>query len=152
NVHRAPFADVRVRRAFALAIDRERFVATQPGSGIRVAHSIIPPGVDGYVFSGETSARYDPVEARRLLAEAGYPEGRGFPPVELSLNTNVRHQEFAQIVQQMWRHELGVVVKIVNKEGKIFYDERLRGEFQLCRSAWVGDYIDASAFLTNYLS
>ena len=70
----------------------------------------------------------------------------------VSINTNVRHQEFAQIVQQMWRRELGVRVNIVNKEGKVFYDERLRGEFQICRTGWVGDYIDASAFLTNYMS
>ncbi|MSU51622.1 MAG: peptide ABC transporter substrate-binding protein [Opitutus sp.] len=152
NTRRPPFTDARVRRAFSLAIDRERFIASQPGSGIRAATSLIPPGVDGYTYSGEPVVRCDPAEARRLLAEAGYPDGRGFPAVDISINTNARHQEFAQIVQQMWRQELGVRVNIVNKEGKVFYDERLRGEFQICRSGWVGDYIDASAFLTNYLS
>jgi oligopeptide transport system substrate-binding protein len=152
NTRRPPFDDARVRRAFALALDRERLVASQPGSGTRAATSIIPPGVDGYVYAGKINARYDPAEARRLLAEAGFPGGRGFPAVELSINTSARHQDFAQIVQQMWRRELGVQVSIVNKEGKVFYDERLRGEFQIARAGWVGDYIDASAFLTNYLA
>ena len=151
NVTRPPFSDARVRRAFSLAIDRARVVASQPASGIRPAFSFVPPSTS-YTYDGDARLRFDPVEARRLLAEAGFPDGRNFPPVELSTNTNLRHQELAEVVQEMWQQNLGVRVTIANKEGKVFYDDRLGGRFQIARSGWVGDYIDPFAFLTVYLT
>ena len=151
NISHPPFNDVRVRRAFSLAVDRARVVASQPASGIQPAFSFVPPGT-GYVYDGDARLRFDPAAARRLLAAAGYPDGRGFPPVELSTNTNLRHQEIAEVVQQMWAQNLGVRVTIANKEGKVFYDDRLGGRFQLTRSGWVGDDIDPFAFLTVYLT
>ena len=152
NLRRPPFADVRVRRAFSLALDRGRIAASQPDSGIRPAVSFVPPAVGGYAYDGDAPLRFDPAEARRLLAAAGFPAGRGFPAVELSTNTNLRHQEIAEIVQRMWQQNLGVHVTIANQEGKVFYDDRLGGRFDLARSGWVGDYLDPFAFLTVYLS
>ena len=151
NLSRPPFNDVRVRRAFSLALDRERIVASQPASGIRPARSFVPPAA-GYVYAGAGALRFDPAEARRLLAAAGYPEGRGFPAVELTTNASQQYQEQAEIVQQMWRQNLGVPVGIAIKESKVFFEERIRQELQLWRSSWVGDYPDAFAFLTVYLS
>jgi oligopeptide transport system substrate-binding protein len=152
NVTRPPFDDARVRRAFSLAIDRERVAASQPGSEIRPAFSFVPPATVGYTYEGEARLRFDPVEAQRLLAESGFPGGRGFPPVQFNTNTNLRHQEIAEVVQRMWQQHLGVQVSIANKEGKVFFDERQGGRFQIARNGWVGDFLDPFAFLTAYLA
>ena len=151
NITRPPFDDVRVRRAFSLALDRERLVTSQIASGILPARSFVPP-VAGYVYDGEAGLRFDPGEARRLLAAAGYPDGRGFPPVELATNTSVLHRELAEIVQQMWQKHLGVLVGIASKESKVFFQERMLKQYQLSRMSWIGDYPDAFGFLTVYLS
>jgi oligopeptide transport system substrate-binding protein len=151
NLTRPPFHDARVRRAFSLALDRERIAASQPASGIAPARSFVPSAA-GYRYEGGEVLRFDPAEARRLLAAAGYPGGQGFPAVELSTNASQLHQEIAEIVQQMWRDTLGVRVGIAFKESKVFYEERLQKQFQICRTGWVGDYIDAFGFLTVYLS
>ncbi len=150
NVTRPPFADARVRRAFSLALDRAGIVASQVGSGMRPAGSFVPPGA-GYDYAGD-AVRFDPAEARRLLAAAGYPEGRGFPAVELATNTSQLHREIAEIVQQQWRKNLGVSVDIALKDSKVFFAERIGKQYALARSSWVGDYPDPFAFLTVYLS
>ncbi len=151
NVTRPPFDDLRVRRAFSLALDRESIVASQVASGIRPARSFVPP-VGGYAGPDEAALRFDPAEARRLLAAAGYPEGRGFPAVELATNTSQIHREIAEVVQQLWRKNLGVSVAISLKDSKVFFQERIRKEYSLARSSWFGDYPDPFAFLTLYLS
>lgn len=151
NVTRPPFDDVRVRRAFSLALDREGIVASQVASGIQPARSFVPP-VGGHACAGEAELRFDPAEARRLLAAAGYPEGRGFPPVEVATNTSQLHREIAEIVQQMWRKNLGVQVGIATKDSKVFFSERILKQYPLARSSWFGDYPDPFAFLTLYLS
>jgi oligopeptide transport system substrate-binding protein len=151
NVTRPPFDDVRVRQAFSLALDRAGIVASQVASGIRPARSFVPP-VAGYSYTGGAELRFDPAEARRLLAAAGYPEGRGFPPVELATNTSQLHREIAEIVQQQWQKNLGVSVAIATKDSKVFFSERIRKQYDLARSSWFGDYPDAFGFLTVYLS
>ena len=151
KVTRPPFDDARVRRAFSLALDRDRIAASQVASGIQPARSFVPP-VGGYTYAGEAALRFDPAEARRLLAAAGYPEGRGFPAVELATNTSVLHKEIGEIVQQMWQKNLGVSVGIATKESKVFFQERILKQYQLSRTSWIGDYPDPFGFLTVYLS
>ncbi len=151
NVTRPPFDDVRVRQAFSLALDRESIVASQVASGIRPARSFVPP-VDGYAGPEAATMRFDPAEARRLLAAAGYPDGRGFPAIEMATNSSQLHREIAEVLQQLWSKNLGVSVAISLKEGKVFYQERLRKQYALSRSSWFGDYPDPFAFLTLYLS
>ena len=151
NVKQRPFTDPRVRRAFALAIDRDRLVASQAGSGIRAAPSFVPP-VGAYRYAGPAAARFDPAEARRLLAEAGYPGGRGFPPVEFATNLGARHQEIAEVVQQMWQQQLGVRVGIRLLEGKVYFSDRLSGNLPLFRLAWSGDFLDPFAFLAVFVT
>lgn len=151
NVTRPPFDNVVVRRAFSLALDRKGIAAIQPGSGIRPADSFVPP-VGDYAFHDQAALRFDPEEARRLLAAAGYPDGRGFPPIELVTNTSQLHREIAEILQQQWQKHLGVQVTVGLREGKVFFQERIRKQYALARSSWFGDYPDPFAFLTLYLS
>jgi oligopeptide transport system substrate-binding protein len=151
NVTRPPFADPAVRRAFSLALDRQSIVVSQSASGVSPAKSFVPP-VGDYTSADAPSLRFNPAEARRLLAAAGFPEGHGFPAVELVTNTSQLHREIAEIVQQQWSKNLGVQVNISLRESKVFFQERIRKEYALARSSWFGDYPDPFAFLTPYLS
>jgi oligopeptide transport system substrate-binding protein len=149
---RPPFNDPRVRQAFSLAIDRERVAASQRGTGIRAAFSFVPPDTVGYTYDGPAKLRFDPAAARQLLAAAGYPDGRGFPAVDVTFSTSNRNQEITEVVQQMWLQNLGVRVNLVNQEGKVFHAERIARHLQFWRAGWVGDYIDPFAFLAVWLS
>ena len=152
NTTRPPFNDMRVRQAFSLALDRDQFVAMQPYRGLRSATAYVPPDVDGYTYDGPGRLRFDPKEAKRLLAEAGYPDGKGFPAVDITFATNDWHQQIAEILQQMWRQNLGVRLNLANKEGRVFQEERLHMAYDLARAGWVGDYLDAHAFLSVYVA
>lgn len=112
NVKRPPFTDSRVRRAFALAIDRESLVKSVLLGGEQPAHHIVPPGIAGYNSRSQLTGDF--TEARRLLAEAGYPDGRGFPKVELLYNTLEKHRVMAEAVQRMWKKNLNVDVSLAN--------------------------------------
>jgi ABC-type oligopeptide transport system substrate-binding subunit len=139
------FQDVRVRRAFSLAIDRAIIADQAPGRAPAI--SLVPP-MPGYQVV--TGAGYDPEKARRLLAEAGYPNGAGFPQIEYLYNTNDSNKQTAEICQQMWLRELNIRVALVNVEmrvyvGKIRAD---RVDFNgLARWPQTANYADPLAFL-----
>jgi oligopeptide transport system substrate-binding protein len=152
NLARPPFNDPRVRRAFSLAIDRAQLAASQPQQRLLPAIGLVPPGTDDYRFAGPHALRFDPAEARRLLAEANYPGGKGFPAVDLHFDTSARHQLFAEVLQQMWQRHLGVRVNLVNVEGRVFHAERVARKYALTRGGWVGDYLDPHAFLSVHLT
>lgn len=86
-------------------------------------------------------------EAQRLLAEAGFPGGTGFPRLTLLYNTADVHKKIAAAVQEMWRTQLGVTVDLLNAEWKVYIDRIDRADYDLARRAWIGEYMDASAFL-----
>jgi oligopeptide transport system substrate-binding protein len=91
---------------------------------------------------------HDPQQARRWLSEAGYPGGKGFPEVVLMYNTAEAHAQIAQAVQQMWRRELGVTVRLENQEWKVYLQTTLRSDGpHIFRMAWCADYPDANNWL-----
>ncbi len=135
NVTRAPFNDARVRRALALALDRTQLVEAVLRSGERPAYALVYPVEGEYQPKAVLTGSFD--EARQLLADAGYPDGRGFPPTEYLYNTNERNRDVAEAVQQMWRRQLGLAVTLRNEEWKVFLQTRLRGDFQISRAGWL---------------
>lgn len=145
NTRRPPFDDERVRRAFALSVDRSALVAKILRGGQEAAATLTPPGLPGY--TPPAGVKTDFAEARRLLAQAGFPGGRGMNPVELLFNTSENHRVLGEAMQEMWRRELGVEVRLVNQEFKVVLTERRNGNYQILLSDWVGDYLDASTFL-----
>lgn len=145
NVTRPFLNEKKVRRALALAVDRAAIVDKILRGGQVAAHAFTPPGTAGYTAAATIPT--DVTEARRLLAEAGYPGGRGAPTLELLFNTSETHRLVAEAVQQMWRAELGLDVRLVNQEFKTLIDARRLGAFQVLRSVWIGDYIDPATFL-----
>ena len=145
NVTRPILNDPRVRRALALAVDRDAIVTKILRGGQLPAHAFTPPGTAGY--SPAAAVATDFPEARRLLAEAGYPGGRGLPPLELLFNSSETHRVIGEAIQEMWRRELGVEVRLLNQENKGLLEARRAGNFQILRSVWIADYVDPSSFL-----
>jgi oligopeptide transport system substrate-binding protein len=150
NVRQAPLNNERVRRALAMAIDRKAIVEKILRGGQQPATTITPPGLPGYTPPPGTPSDF--AAARALLVEAGFPGGKGLPPLELLYNTSPNHQLVTEAVQEMWRRELGVEVRLVNQEFKVVLSERRAGHYQILLSDWVGDYLDASNFLDLWRS
>lgn len=145
NVTRPGLNDPRVRRALALAVDRDAIVARILHGGQRPAHAFTPPGIAGYTPAAALPMDY--AEARRLLAEAGYPGGRDLPPLELLFNSSETHRVIGEAVQEMWRKELGVEVRLLNQENSSVLEARRAGNYQILRSVWIADYPDPGSFL-----
>lgn len=151
NVTRKPFHDPRVRQAFAHAIDRQRIVRKITRGGEHVATAITPPIIDGY--TPPEGLTRNPAAARRLLAEAGYPDGRGLPAIQYLFDTTTRLQEqIAVELQEMWQRELGIRVDLRKLEWKTFLVAQRELDYDLCRSSWIGDYSDPNTFLDLFLS
>lgn len=145
NVNVKPLDDARVRRALAMAIDREAIVRDVTKGGQIAAGNLCPPDIAG--FTARARVPYDLPAAKKLLAEAGFPDGRGFPQLDLLFNTNEGHRTIAEAVQQMWKKGLGIDIRLYNQEGKVWADSMRTKNYQIARYAWIGDYLDPSTFL-----
>lgn len=139
-----PFDDVRVRKAFSMSIDRTVFPKILHG-GERPASSWIPPGMPAY--NPRIGLTYNPPEARRLLREAGYPDGNGFPEVILGYNTDEDHKIVAEAVQGMWKKNLGVLVRLENQEWKVYLKKLQTDPPHIFRLGWGADYPDPDNFM-----
>ena len=145
NCSRPPLNDVRVRRALSMAIDREK-LARQVVLCEQPAYSLTPPNCAGYTAAAV--ARTDLAAAQRLLAEAGFPGGRGFPVLEVPFYTfHGTEQPVAETIQQMWRANLGIQTTLAKQEMKTVVAARRTGDFHILLSFWVGDYLDPTTFL-----
>jgi oligopeptide transport system substrate-binding protein len=155
NVTKKPFDDPRVRRALALAIDKERIVKKITRAGEKPAATLVPPGTANY--TPPPGPGYDPALARKLLAEAGYPEGRGFPRFEYMFNAAAGggdkvHEAIAIELQQMWRDNLGIQMDLRQVEWKVLLSSYSHLDYEMARSSWIGDYADANTFLDCFIS
>ena len=159
NTRKKPFDDPRVRKAFALALDRKAIVEQVLRGGQKPALAFVPYGitnpVTGKDFREEGGTYFQDADvetARRLLAEAGYPNGQGFPKVTYLYNDNDTNRALAQAYQQMWKDNLGIQVDLQSMEWKVFLETTKRGEFDLSRGNWVGDYLDPMTFLDLWVT
>lgn len=146
-----PFADPRVRQAFGLCLDREAIVTRVTRMGEPPAYSLTPPGCGGYQ-PPVPPAMTDIPRARRLLADAGYPGGRGFPLVTYLYPNRDIDVSLAVEVQAMWEDALGVKVLPQKQEWKVYLDSMRKVNYDICRSPWVGDYNDPNTFLELFTS
>lgn len=149
NTNKPPLDDVRVRKALSLAVDRKLLNDSVLHGTNFPAYGITPPGTLGYqppkIFD------YDVARARQLLAEAGYPDGEGWPGLELIYNTSESHLKVAVALQQMWKDALNIDVTLANQEWKVYLDSVDQMDFQMARRGWIGDYIDPNNFLDLFL-
>ncbi|MDA8210282.1 MAG: peptide ABC transporter substrate-binding protein [Clostridia bacterium] len=159
NVTKKPFNDVRVRKALALAIDRESLVQKVTRGGEKPARAFVPEGLpdvdsakDFRNAGGPLMDTYNAGEARKLLADAGYPGGMGFPEVAILFNTNDNHQKLAQAIQEMWKQNLGINVKLSNQEWKVLLKSQQSLDYDISRASWSADYLDAMTFMDMFVT
>lgn len=167
QTQKAPFDDPKVREAFTLAVDRTYIVENVTQTGQVEAGGFVPAGVydaegatgdDFRTVGGDyyapTDADYEAncERARELLAEAGYPNGEGFPVVEYLYNTDDAHKAVAEALQSMWQTELGVTVTLNNQEWATFLQTRKDGDYSIARNGWIADYNDPMSFLDMWLT
>jgi len=150
NVKRPPFDNKLVRKAFAMAVDRESIVQYVTKAGQKPTGSLVPPNTNGYY--SPTEIPFDVKKAKELLAQAGYPDGKGFPTVEVMYNTTEGHKVVAEAIQQMWNKYLGVKVTLANQDWKVFIDTRNNHDFTIARDGWIGDYNDPNTFLDMFVT
>lgn len=152
NTQKAPFDDVRVRKAFALAMEREGLVKHIVRGRKEAAYAWVPPGMKnpatGQDFrkEGGNLQEENAEQAQQLLKEAGYDESHQ-PEVTILFNTNEMHKAVAEAVQAMWKKNLGVQVELTNQEAKVYLASRTQGNYQVARASWVADYADPMTFL-----
>jgi oligopeptide transport system substrate-binding protein len=146
-----PLADPRVRRALSMAIDRQTIVSQVTRLNQPVARTFVPLGaLDDYHPPVEAGVNFDPDAARQLLAEAGYPEGRGLTGLSILINPNQGHEYIAQRIQTNWQQHLGVSVRLESVQTQVF-GERLKSQnYMIARARWYGDYRDATTFLDKF--
>lgn len=137
-----PFDDLRVRQAIAMAIHRETLCrVVLQGTGVP-AYTMLPPGFPGYVGDRYKDIQaYDPSLARQLLADAGYPKGRGFPTVECWLRGAGRSM-MAEAIQGMLRETLGINIRIVGQDRKVYVDNMYKYEIPMSLITFVFDFVD----------
>ena len=150
NCERGPFKDERVRMAFSLAVDKKRIVDKITRAGELPASGFVPPGIPG--FHGTDGLPFDPAQAARLLAEAGFPAGKGFPNVNYLYSKSELNEAIAVELQNMWRDSLGVNVNLVRQEWKVYLNSLSLLDYDIARSSWVGDYADPNTFLDMFLT
>ena len=152
NVKRKPFDDVRVRRAFSLVVDKQYLVERITRAGEVPATSFVPPGA-GAGYQPPPGYARDTEQARRLLAEAGFPEGRGFPVVYYLYRADQDlDQDLAVELQSMFRRELGVNVQLSRQEWTVLLSSQSSLDYDFTRSTWVGDYNDPNTFLVMFVT
>ncbi len=159
NTARRPFSDPRVRRALALALDRKSLVAGVLRGGEPPALAFVPPGIvnpatrkDFRAEGGGYFKDADVAEARKLLASAGFPEGRGFPRVTLLYNTEGIHRQVMEAIRDTWKRELGIEVDLEGQDWNAFTRTKAAGDFHIARGGWIGDYGDPLSFLEMWTS
>ena len=149
NVRVPQLQDKRVRRALGMTIDRDQITQRILKAGQIPAYAMTPPGTMGYY--PQSDLRFDPQTARQLLADAGYPNGEGFPSTEILYNTSEGHRKIAVAIQQMWKQHLNIDVTLLNQEWKVYLNSEAIGDYQISRAGWIGDYVDPNNFLDMFL-
>ena len=162
NTEDEVFSDPLIREAFSLAIDRNYIVENVSQAGEVPATAYVPSGVNDaegpsgddfrtvggeYYSVAEEDYEANCERARELLAEAGYPNGEGFPTVEYTYNTDDKHKAIAEALQNMWQEVLGVTVTLSNQDWNVFLESRKQGDYQIARNGWIADYNDPCSFL-----
>lgn len=149
--------DVRVRKALSLAIDRTAIVEKVTQSGQLPATSLIPgstlnPDVTKFKTKDYFSKTANIEEAKKLLAEAGYKDGKGFPSLEILYNTMQGHKIIAEAIQDMWKKNLGVDITLRNVERQVQLSEVANKNYTISRGGLIGEYNDPMTFLDTFTS
>ena len=152
NTTRQPFGDARVRRALSMVIDKQELVEKITRAGETAANSFVPPGT-GHGYVPPKGAGRDLILARQLLAEAGFPEGKGFPVIHyLYKGDSDLDRDIAVELQGVFKRELGIQMLLKPQEWTVYLAAQSALDYDLCRSSWVADYNDPNTFLNMFVT
>jgi oligopeptide transport system substrate-binding protein len=143
NTTRKPLDDPRIRRALAMTLDREA-LCNNIYRGYFPAYGVTPPTSD---YDPPRGATFDPEAAKKLFAEAGYPDGKNFPRLKFLVSSREAAGTTGAAIQAMWREHLGVEIEIENKEWTAYLVAMQSLDFDIVAGGWIGDYIDPLTFL-----
>ncbi len=156
NVEVAPLDDVRVREALNLAVDRQALVTHVTKGGQEPAYRLVPYAMPGYRSDHRTAGadmQANIRKARRLLAEAGFPNGEGFPELDILYNESDVHRDMAEAIQRMWAENLGIEsIGLLNRAWPAYLQARREGNYDIMRAGWLADFVDPSNFLEIFKS
>ncbi len=150
NVTQPPFDNPKLRRALALAIDRDAIARHLLHGSRAAADHFVPPHTAGYDSRARVAQNF--AEARRLLTEAGFPGGRGLPVIELQVRNDELQPKMVEAVQAMWQRELGVRISIALLEQKVMIQNQTTLNFSLGSNGWVADFADPVSFLDLFVT
>lgn len=161
NTKAEPFDDIRVRKAFTLAINRKDITSKVTLGGEKPAVGVVPFGIKlGGEDFREVGGTYDIdpnnakiEEAKKLLAEAGYPDGEGLPPIKLNIRSGSNQQRVAEALVEMWKNNLGLTdIELLPQEAKVHYDDLIAGNYQVGTASWGADYAHPMTFLDMWMT
>ena len=154
NCQKEPYNNPLVRKALNLAIDREAIINNVAQLDAQPAYSILAPGymVDGKdILDGRSTFEMSPTAdveaAKAALAEAGYPDGEGFPTVQLSFYSDDTVKKVAEAIQEMWETNLGIDVEVTSADWAVFYSGVQSGDYEVAAMGWSADYVNPMSFL-----
>ena len=154
NCSKEPYNNPLVRKALNLAIDREALINNVAQVDAQPAYSFLSPGyvVDGKdILEGRSdfglSATADVEAAKAALAEAGYPDGEGFPTVQLSFYSDDNVKKIAEAIKEMWEQNLGISVEVSSADWAVFYSDIQSGNYEVGAMGWSADYVNPMSFL-----
>ncbi|HEX3019296.1 MAG TPA: peptide ABC transporter substrate-binding protein, partial [Chitinispirillaceae bacterium] len=150
NVTRKPLDNKNLRKALVMAINRDELTKHVTKGGQIPAACFTPYNTAGYSY--DPVLKFDPVEARKLLNEAGFNEKNPLPAVSLLYNTSESHHTIAQAIQQMWKQNLGIEVTLVNQEWKVYLASTHNKDYDMARMGWISDYNDPNSFLDMWIT
>ena len=157
NLSVEPLQDVRVRKALNLGLDRETLCKMVGEDTVPTYHLVASAMKDKATGESFTEESEDPFEenikeAQELLKEAGYPNGEGFPELTYNYPALEMDADTAQALQQQWKENLGITIRLNAQELQVNYSERRAGNFELCRMNWTADFSDPYTYLSMLLS
>lgn len=148
NTTHPPLDDPRVRLALSLAIDQQAIIDNVLQGGQMPALGLVPPSGE---YESPELVRFDPEEARRLLAEAGFPNGEGFPDIRFLTTDRESAKRTAEALQGMWKQHLNLSIGIDQMEWATYLATMFKKEYDLAAGGWIGDYLDPTTFLDMWI-
>ncbi|MDP6443453.1 MAG: peptide ABC transporter substrate-binding protein [Pirellulaceae bacterium] len=160
NTTKPGLTDRRVRQALSLAIDRREIVEHVTRAGQIPALRYVPPGIADYeaakqrmnIKEVELPRQAAIAKAKKLLTEAGFPDGKGIPQLVITYNTNDLHAQIAELIQAQLKENLGINVQLKNKEWGTYLADQRKGDYMIGRNGWIGDYVDPNTFLDLFVT
>jgi len=149
-----PFDNLLVRKAFNLAIDRQALIEDVLGTNDSPAYALVAPG---YVVNGvdvtagrssyELAPKAQPEAAQQALAQAGYPNGEGFPTITYYYSTNDTYKKTVEALTAMLESNLNINIELKTADWAVFYEDVQAGNYQIAQYGWGGDYLHPMTFL-----